>query len=43
VAQPIRPGGLDAWRLGEMDGKPKGLAFTAQGRAIVALDTRKPR
>jgi hypothetical protein len=34
---------LDAWRLGDLDGKPEGLAFTAQGRAIVALDTRKPR
>ena len=34
---------LDAWRLGDLDGKPEGLAFTAQGRAIVGLDTRKPR
>ena len=34
---------LDSWRLGDLDGKPEGLAFTAQGRAIVALDTRKPR
>jgi hypothetical protein len=34
---------LDAWRLGDADGKPEGLAFTAQGRAIVGLDTRKPR
>src|SRR5262249_51813151 len=34
---------LDAWRLGDVDGKPEGLAFTAQGRAIVGLDTRKPR
>ena len=25
------------------DGKPEGLAFTAQGRAVVELDTRKPR
>ena len=33
----------DAWRLGDLDGKPKGLTFTAQGRAIVGLDTRKPR
>ena len=32
-----------AWRLGDLDGKPEGLAFTAQGRAVVALDTRKPR
>src|SRR5215475_9714462 len=34
---------LDAWRLGDLDGKPEGLAFTAQGLAIVGLDTRKPR
>ena len=34
---------LDAWRLGDLDGKPEGLAFTVQGRAIVGLDTRKPR
>jgi len=34
---------LDAWQLGELDGKPEGLAFTEQGRAIVGLDTRKPR
>ncbi len=34
---------LDAWRLGDLDGKPEGLAFTAQGRAIVGLDTRKLR
>jgi hypothetical protein len=34
---------LDAWRLGDLDGKPEGLAFTAQGRAIVGLDMRKPR
>jgi hypothetical protein len=34
---------LDAWQLGDLDGKPEGLAFTAQGRAIVGLDTRKPR
>jgi len=33
----------DAWRLGDLDGKPKDLTFTAQGRAIVGLDTRKPR
>jgi hypothetical protein len=44
----LRAGGgtaalLDAWRLGDLDGKPEGLSFTAQGRAIVALDTRKPR
>jgi hypothetical protein len=34
---------LDAWRLGDLDGKPEGLAFTPQGLAIVGLDTRKPR
>jgi hypothetical protein len=34
---------LDAWTLGDLDGKPEGLAFTAQGRAIVGLDTRKAR
>jgi len=34
---------LDSWRLGDLDGKPEGLAFTAQGRAVVALDTRKAR
>jgi hypothetical protein len=27
-----------AWRLHELDGKPEGLAFRAEGRAIVALD-----
>jgi hypothetical protein len=32
-----------AWQLGDLDGKPEGLTFTAQGRAIVGLDTRKPR
>ena len=34
---------LDAWWLHDLDGKPEGLAFTEQGRAIVGLDTRKPR
>jgi hypothetical protein len=34
---------LEAWRLDDLDGKPEGLAFTAQGRAIIGLDTRKPR
>jgi hypothetical protein len=34
---------LAAWRLGDLDGKPEGLAFTREGRAIVGLDTRKPR
>ncbi len=44
----LRAGGgtatlLEAWRLGDLDGKPEGLAFTANGRAIVGLDRRKPR
>lgn len=34
---------LDAWRLDDLDGKPEGLAFTSDGRAVVGLDTRKPR
>jgi hypothetical protein len=34
---------LDAWRLGDLDGKPEGLTFTPQGRAIVGLDTQKSR
>ena len=34
---------VDAWRLGDLDGKPEGLAFAAEGHAIVGLDTRKPR
>jgi len=34
---------LEAWRLGDLDGKPEGLAFSALGRAIVGLDTRKAR
>ena len=34
---------LAAWQLGDIDGKPEGLTFTAQGRAIIGLDTRKPR
>jgi hypothetical protein len=34
---------LDAWQLGDLDGKPEGLTFTAQGHAIIGLDTRKPR
>ncbi|XIA63061.1 hypothetical protein ACFIOY_27740 [Bradyrhizobium sp. TZ2] len=34
---------LDEWRLGDLQGKPEGLAFTARGRAIVGLDTRKAR
>jgi len=44
----LPPGGgtaalLDAWRLDDVDGKPEGLAFTEEGRAVVGLDTRKPR
>ena len=44
----LPPGGgaaalVDAWRVGDLDGKPEGLAFTAQGHAVVGLDTRKPR
>ena len=44
----LRPGGgtavlLDAWELGDLGGKPEGLAFTAEGRALVGIDTRKPR
>ncbi len=31
------------WRLGDLEGKPEGLAFTPNGRALVALDTRKAR
>lgn len=34
---------LDAWRTCDLDGKPEGLAFTAQGHAVIGLDTRKPR
>lgn len=33
----------NAWPLGDLHGKPEGLAFTAQGHAIVGLDTRKAR
>src|SRR5499427_10826637 len=34
---------VEAWRLGDLDGKREGLAFTALGRAVVGLDTRKAR
>jgi len=34
---------LDVWRIGDLDGKPEGLAFNSTGHAIVGLDTRKPR
>jgi hypothetical protein len=32
-----------AWRLDDLDGKPEGLSFDAEGRAVVALDKRKSR
>jgi hypothetical protein len=35
--------GLATWQLGDLDGKPEGLAFTPNGRALIALDTRKAR
>jgi hypothetical protein len=31
------------WSLGKVDGKPEGLTFTREGRAIVALDTRRAK
>jgi hypothetical protein len=31
------------WRLEDLGGKPEGLAFDAEGRAVVALDKRKAR
>jgi hypothetical protein len=34
---------LDVWKIDDLDGKAEGLAFTAEGRAVVGLDTRKPR
>jgi hypothetical protein len=41
------PGGeataLASWPLGDLAGKPEGLAFTPNGRAMVALDTRRAR
>jgi hypothetical protein len=44
----LAPGGgtatLDAsWKISGVKGKPEGLAFTKDGRAVVALDTRKKR
>jgi hypothetical protein len=44
----LAPGGgiaslTTAWRLRDLGGKPEGLAFTAGGCAVVALDKRKPR
>ena len=32
-----------AWRLEDIDGKPEGLTFLPDGRAVVALDKRKQR
>jgi hypothetical protein len=32
-----------AWQIDDVDGKPEGLAFSATGCAVVALDTRKAR
>jgi hypothetical protein len=47
VAALHRGGGrvsLDAsWTISGLKGKPEGLAFTKDGRAIVALDTKKAR
>ena len=44
----LAPGGgtaslTNAWRFRDLGGKPEGLAFTAGGGAVVALDKRKPR
>jgi hypothetical protein len=44
----LAPGGgivklTAAWRLSDLGGKPEGLAFTAGGCAVVALDKRKSR
>jgi hypothetical protein len=44
----LTPGGgvatlTTAWQLSDLSGKPEGLAFTAGGHAIVALDRRKSR
>ena len=44
----LPPGGgaaaiLEACRLGHLEGTPEGFVFTAQGRAVVGLDPRKPR
>ena len=45
---PLAAGGGEAtaetaWSLGKLAGKPESLAFTPNGRAIVALDTAKAR
>jgi hypothetical protein len=34
---------LDAWQLGDLDGKPEGLTFTAQGRAITRHAQAAPK
>jgi sugar lactone lactonase YvrE len=34
---------LATWRLGDLHGKPEGLAFTPNGRALVVLDTKQAR
>src|SRR5262245_44219099 len=44
----LAPGGgiaamVTAWQLCDLKGKPEGLAFTRDGRAIVALDKSKSR
>jgi hypothetical protein len=44
----LPPGGGAAsltawWKLDDLDAKPEGLAFTASGCALVALDKRKAR
>jgi hypothetical protein len=44
----LPPGGGEAslaawWKLDDLDAKPEGLAFTASGCAVVALDKRKTR
>lgn len=44
----LTPGGGDAtleasWEREDVGGKPEGLSFTADGRAIIALDRRKAK
>jgi hypothetical protein len=44
----LAPGGgvaslTQSWELDDIDAKPEGLAFTATGHAIVALDKRKKK
>ena len=33
----------EVWQLPTLDGKPEGLALTRNGRAMVALDTKKAK